>query len=1696
MTFAQDYWLVLVAVFVFYQGIITPCLARPDGAPSEACSTLLPRHGSATPRQPPNPYRIQLGAIRYVAGGTVRVTLTGPNDGMKGFILQARRVGQSTPVGTWENLPPNTRTMACLRSGDTVTHSTNQPDTAASFTWRAPTTNVGTLEFVATVVQSFSTFWGPFRSSEVTATGGCSPNPCLNGQCVTVGSSFQCNCQAGFTGTTCQVRSPCLSNPCFNGGACSSLGSGYQCNCLTGFTGTQCEIQVGNACSSSPCLNGGVCTSFGSAFQCSCQPGFTGAQCQTTTTTGNSCSPNPCRNSATCTVTGSNTFTCTCRTGTSGPLCATINDACFSSPCQNGGQCTTTGSSYLCNCPSGYTGPRCSTQITACSSNPCLNDGQCSLVAGTSNFQCSCTIGYFGSRCQSKFVQSCLLVQSMSNGGQCSMITGTSNYQCNCLTGYSGARCQTSACTSNPCLNEGQCSLIGTSGYQCACQSGFSGTTCQIHACSSNPCLNDGQCSLVTGTTNYQCSCLIGYSGARCQTTACSSSPCLNNGQCSVITGTANYQCSCSVEYSGLRCQITACSSNPCLNGGQCSLVMGTSNFRCSCSSGYSGTRCEIDSTSCFPNPCFNGGQCMPITGGAGYRCICPSDFTGLNCLQSLDPCVPNPCLNGGTCSSLTSSSFQCRCADGWSGVVCATRSADVCAEVNICQNGGTCEPNTGGSFSCRCAEGFDGVDCSNMISPCFPNPCLNGATCVVSGPSSFTCTCPLTHSGIICSVRDMCTPSPCNSGVCQQVAGDPNYTCTCNAGYSGSHCDIQALCNPNPCVNGICSQNDETLTYSCQCDVGFMGENCDQQREAPCESSPCRNGGICQPKPDGLTFDCFCLSGYQGTLCGEAVIPIFQNCPENQILTFPLDPGQSSANIMLSLEATVPGVPAAPTVEVVTGPSIPGTVPYTEEYRVGKVVVMRAQSATEATAECTFVLRMIDEEPPVVVCPEDITKFTYGSSEAVEWPPATAVDNLAQSSDMTISYSMDSGSFFLSSEEESPNTIEVTAVDTFDNVARCQFDVTVVKIPNAPPPVFTGCREGETLSYQVRNNTDVAYVSLNLQAKDSSQQPAIVSQLEGPSVDLPGDIRYTEGYRQGQRFVFTALDPVTQLTANCTFWIKIVDKQPPTVRCPSNVIERTTANTKAIFWPPVDVEDNLPLPDENTVAYDQKNGTVFDATRNGLSQIVTVTAIDSFGNSGSCQFSVTLYKFDVVCPEFPVMTNGAGDCAIAPDGKMECRIVCDSGYEYAPTDNRFKCEITSTKAFWQPTPNPNACMRPTAGTAISKTVTAVFPFDANVCDVTNLVFVSNIQTSIQSSLREADLCQKGVAQACTPDSVQPKCGVVASGGAARKRKRQAFTDLSVDIVVTAPAADTQGSSLSDVQQDVDDLATSIKELADGERLSLVIDHQMVYSLSSGVSNDYVWICAEGYKSTTGGCVLCPAGTYFNTTSLECLHCEQGYFQFESGQTACIQCATGRSTDQRGSISRQQCVSVGETAAFTWSPFLASMVGIAVAFLVVLFIGLLCICVCVPSTRDRRYARNRDLDGSLSNLKYLNKAYEEEYTKRRAVGMHRLTTKRQKSPSRASTATGYITMSSNSGSRRNQADMVSIDSDDYRRDISDGEGRQAHFNRGHTIERDSGMSYGHASTATMGSGGGGFHSPSKMSASNTQTRRELPDTGL
>ncbi len=102
--------------------------------------------------------------------------------------------------------------------------------------------------------------------------------------------------------------------------------------------------------------------------------------------------------------------------------------------------------------------------------------------------------------------------------------------------------------------------------------------------------------------------------------------------------------------------------------------------------------------------------------------------------------------------------------------------------------------------------------------------------------------------------------------------------------------------------------------------------------------------------------------------------------------------------------------------------------------------VKITARDAAGNSSECSFWVRNVDAEPPVITCPgpqQVVTSKPEGA--VVRFPEATATDNLDET---TVSYSQDPGSTFPVGE----TVVTATATDAGQNTASCTFTVTVVE--------------------------------------------------------------------------------------------------------------------------------------------------------------------------------------------------------------------------------------------------------------------------------------------------------------------------------------------------------------------------------------------------------------------------------------------------------------------------------------------------------------------------------------------------------------------------------------------------------------------------------------------------------------------------
>ncbi|XP_033326417.2 cubilin [Megalopta genalis] len=79
-------------------------------------------------------------------------------------------------------------------------------------------------------------------ATHIPAHGACSSNPCVHGSChLKEDDNYDCLCDSGYIGKNCNIKDPCMPNPCRNSGICRLVDGAAICNCSATHTGIRCE---------------------------------------------------------------------------------------------------------------------------------------------------------------------------------------------------------------------------------------------------------------------------------------------------------------------------------------------------------------------------------------------------------------------------------------------------------------------------------------------------------------------------------------------------------------------------------------------------------------------------------------------------------------------------------------------------------------------------------------------------------------------------------------------------------------------------------------------------------------------------------------------------------------------------------------------------------------------------------------------------------------------------------------------------------------------------------------------------------------------------------------------------------------------------------------------------------------------------------------------------------------------------------------------------------------------------------------------------------------------------------------------------------------------------------------------------------------------------------------------------------------
>ncbi|MEW6156667.1 MAG: HYR domain-containing protein [Verrucomicrobiota bacterium] len=326
--------------------------------------------------------------------------------------------------------------------------------------------------------------------------------------------------------------------------------------------------------------------------------------------------------------------------------------------------------------------------------------------------------------------------------------------------------------------------------------------------------------------------------------------------------------------------------------------------------------------------------------------------------------------------------------------------------------------------------------------------------------------------------------------------------------------------------------------------------------------------------------------------------------------------------------------------------------------YPIGQTTVTLTVTDNRGlSSTCTATVTVVDATAPVITeCPADIVVYTGAGrascDQVVSWTSPIASDNCNVAS-FTATHLP--GDLF----PIGTTTVVYTATDSANppNSVNCSFTVTV--IDNTPP--------GLVLPANIVINTDPgqcsAVVSFEIAASDNC-----------PGVFATTDIASGAVFPTGTTTVqAVAVDAAGNKTLG-SFTVTVIDNQGPALLLPANItVANDPGQCSAVVHFNVSATDNCAVA---SVSSDIASGATFP---NGTTTI-TVTAIDSAGNTTTGTFTVTVNDTEAPVAACIATTNPSGKNVPASGNNPKSGQNPDGFYELVGQDN---CDAASALSLF-----------------------------------------------------------------------------------------------------------------------------------------------------------------------------------------------------------------------------------------------------------------------------------------------------------------------------------------------------------------------------------------------------------------------------
>ncbi len=383
-----------------------------------------------------------------------------------------------------------------------------------------------------------------------------------------------------------------------------------------------------------------------------------------------------------------------------------------------------------------------------------------------------------------------------------------------------------------------------------------------------------------------------------------------------------------------------------------------------------------------------------------------------------------------------------------------------------------------------------------------------------------------------------------------------------------------------------------------------------------------------------GLTASC----SFNVTVAND---PLMIDCPSNVIIN--TDPGMCSA-LMSSFSPTINSNPSnVNTISYVLNGNGPtgtgnGATP-SMPFNVGTTTITFTVTDVFGGSEtCVFTVDVIDNVPPIITCPSDISMSAISIGTAcgnnVTWAQPVAIDNCTPNVQITSSHN--SGDFFPAGVTQ----VTYIAIDNFGNVDSCSFNVTIL---DGAAPTISNCPTDTTIFAGTDCITNVTWITPTV-TDDCDNAPTLTPSLASGSTFLPGTTPVT----------YTAMDGSGN-TSTCTFNVMVIDTIAPNIVCSASPTVSTTSvindpnnfitSLTSVSCDSVILTFDTPFGADNClgVTVAQSPVSTSGSTFGIGDHIIQFEVTDASGNSSVCETTISVVPFTTTATANPdtICTGG-----------------------------------------------------------------------------------------------------------------------------------------------------------------------------------------------------------------------------------------------------------------------------------------------------------------------------------------------------------------------------------------------------------------------------------------------------------------------